>query len=39
MWQEMFKKTKLEQTDIEVLKEDLVLRGVELVRINPKAVK
>ena len=39
MWADLFKKTKLEEEEIEVLKDDLVLRGVESVRINPKAVR
>ena len=39
MWADLFKKTKLEEDEIELLKDDLVLRGVESVRINPKAVR
>jgi hypothetical protein len=39
MWADLFKKTKLEEEEIEILKDDLVLRGVESVRINPKAVR
>ena len=39
LWADLFKKTKLESEDIEILKDDLVLRGVESVRINPKSVK
>ena len=39
MWADLFKKTKLEEDEIEILKDDLVLRGVESVRINPKAVR
>ena len=37
LWTDLFKKTKLEPEDIEILKDDLVLRGVESVRINPNA--
>lgn len=38
LWQEMFKKSKLTKDVIDELKEELVVRGVETARINPKSV-
>lgn len=38
LWQELFKKSKLTKENIDLLKEDLVIRGVDINRINPKSV-
>ena len=38
LWQDMYKKSKLTKETIDLLKEDLVIRGVETARINPKSV-
>lgn len=38
-WQDMWKKSKLSKETIDELKEELVIRGVDITRINPKAVK
>ena len=39
LWLELYKKSKLEKAEIEELKEGLVQRGVQYVRLNPKAVQ
>ena len=39
LWDDLFKKSKLEKEDIEQLKRDLVQRGVESVRLNPKSLQ
>ena len=38
LWQDFFKKSKLTKETIDLLKEDLVIRGVDINRINPKSV-
>ena len=39
MWAELYKKSKLSKEDLAILKEECVQRGVDAVRINPKAVQ
>jgi hypothetical protein len=39
MWIDLFKKSKLDKVEIEALRQDLVQRGVESVRLNPKALQ
>jgi len=38
MWAELYKKSKLSKEDLAILKEECVMRGVDAVRINPKAL-
>ena len=38
MWQELYKKSKLTKHEIEELKDQLVQRGVDCVRLNPKSL-
>lgn len=38
LWQDFFKKSKLTKETIDLLKEDLFIRGVDINRINPKSV-
>ena len=39
LWIELWKKTKPEKAEIQGLKDDLVQRGVETVRLNPKSLQ
>ena len=38
LWQDLYKKSKLAKEDVERLKDLLVQRGVETVRVNPKSL-
>lgn len=38
MWVDLYKKSKLSKEDIAILKDECVQRGVDSVRINPKAL-
>lgn len=37
MWTELYKRSKLSKHEVEALRDELVHRGVECVRLNPKA--
>ena len=39
IWQDLYKKTQLTEEQIDQLRLSLVLRGVELARINPKSIQ
>lgn len=38
VWQDLYQKTKLDRFEIFALEQELVMKGVKVARINPKAI-